>query len=68
MYVAGKQTKREEGSASMYGKLSRSLRAENAVDIANTRVEQTQGLSSSTNDSRLGSPEVRQVVQGQRKP
>ncbi|KAH9941836.1 uncharacterized protein BXZ73DRAFT_41473 [Epithele typhae] len=48
MFVAGKQTKKEEGPASMYS--------------------QTQGLSPETNDVRSNSAQVREIVQGQRKP
>ncbi|KAI8972815.1 hypothetical protein BD414DRAFT_425320 [Trametes punicea] len=48
MYIAGVQTKKEEGPASVYN--------------------ESRGLHSGTNDARLNSAEVRQTVQGERKP
>ncbi|KAI0659730.1 hypothetical protein C8Q70DRAFT_914873 [Cubamyces menziesii] len=48
MYVAGVQTKKEEGPASVYN--------------------QSKGLNSATNDTRMSSADVRQTVQGDKKP
>ncbi|KAL7277191.1 hypothetical protein PYCCODRAFT_1362523 [Trametes coccinea BRFM310] len=48
MYIAGVQTKKEEGPASMY--------------------KESKGLNSNTSDSRMNSADVRQTVQGERKP
>ncbi|KAI0641557.1 hypothetical protein C8Q79DRAFT_991504 [Trametes meyenii] len=49
MYVAGVQTKREEGPASVYNSTSNKLQP-------------------GTSDARLDSAQVRQTVQGERKP
>ncbi|KAI0754319.1 hypothetical protein C8Q80DRAFT_1334293 [Daedaleopsis nitida] len=48
MYVAGKQTKREEGPASIYN--------------------DSKGLNPGTSDARMSSSQVRETVQGERKP
>ncbi|KAH9899157.1 hypothetical protein C8Q73DRAFT_787073 [Cubamyces lactineus] len=48
MYVAGVQTKKEEGPASVYN--------------------QSKGLNNETNDTRMSSADVRQTVQGDKKP
>ncbi|KAI9068128.1 hypothetical protein FKP32DRAFT_1619310 [Trametes sanguinea] len=48
MYVAGVQTKKEEGPASVYN--------------------ESKGLNSNTSDARMNSADVRQTVQGERKP
>ncbi|KAI0355900.1 hypothetical protein OH77DRAFT_1402062 [Trametes cingulata] len=48
MYVAGAQTKKEEGPASVY--------------------KESKGLQAGNSDARMNSAQVRETVQGERKP
>lgn len=66
MYVAGKQTKREEGPASIYSEFSSSLLFHDHSDPVDA--DQSKGLQSRTSDARLDSSGVRETVSGDRKP
>ena len=64
MYVAGKQTKKEEGPVSIYSASTRPLPQHSDQRLVFTGKDAPLGV----NNSRLNSEAVRETVQGERKP
>lgn len=73
MYLAGSQTKKEAGPASIYSMFPSALLLSEQVVEQRPRwcvesTEESGGLNSSVSDARMTSKDVREAVQGEKKP